>query len=139
MKIKLSGILLIICLSLSFSGNSLHAQQETMYSQYMFNMLQINPAYAGNLTDDNITTLCRKQWVGTKGAPTTESLSWDRRGEGSNVGYGLQLYNDQLGIESTSGFQAFYSYRIPFKRSFLSFGMSGGIMYYRAAFSTVTT
>ncbi len=138
-KIPVSRFKLICCLFVSFACNPLNAQQETMYSQYMFNMLQINPAYAGNLMDDNITALCRKQWVGTKGSPTTASLSWDRRGEGSNVGYGLQLYNDQLGIESTSGFQAFYSYRIPFRKSYLSFGMSGGIMYYRAAFSTVTT
>ena len=110
-----------------------------MYSQYMFNMMHINPAYAGNRAVDNITTLFRKQWVGIEGSPTTATLSWDRRQEESNIGYGLQIYNDRLGIESTSGIQAFYSYRIPFQHSFLSLGLSGGVLNYRAAYSTVET
>ena len=121
------------------AGTALKAQQEPMYSQYQFNLLQINPAYAGNRAVNNITTLFRKQWVGIEDAPTTCSLSWDRRQDGSNVGYGLQVYHDQLGIEATSGFQAFYSFRIAFRKSFLSFGLSGGILNYRALFSTVTT
>ena len=110
-----------------------------MYSQYMFNMMHINPAYAGNRAVDNITTLFRKQWVGIEGSPTTATLSWDRRQEESNIGYGLQIYNDRLGIESTSGIQAFYSYRIQFQHSFLSLGLSGGVLNYRAAYSTVET
>ncbi len=139
-KVVLSNIKVIVILCLfSVAGKTLNAQQEPMYSQYMFNLLQINPAYAGNRAVDNITTLFRKQWVGIDNAPTTASLSWDRRQEGSNVGYGLQLYNDQLGIESTSGLQAFYSFRIPFKNSFLSLGLSGGILNYRAAFSSAST
>jgi len=139
-KLVLSNIkvVFILCLFI-LEATMLKAQQEPMYSQYMFNLLQINPAYAGNRAVDNITTLYRKQWVGIDNAPTTADLSWDRRSEGSNVGYGLQIYNDKLGIESTSGIQAFYSYRIPFKNSFLSFGLSGGILNYRAAFSTATT
>ena len=138
-SLNLPKIRLMLCFCLLFVGNSLKAQQEPMYSQYMFNMLHINPAYAGNRAVDNITTLYRKQWVAIEGAPTTASLSWDRRQEGSNVGYGLQIYNDQLGIESTSGVQAFYSYRIPFEKSFLSFGLSGGVLNYRAAFSQTST
>ncbi len=129
--------MLILCVLVVF--NSLKAQQEPMYSQYMFNMIHINPAYAGNRATDNITTIYRKQWVGIVGGPTTATLSWDARQVDSNVGYGLLIYNDQLGIEATSGFQAFYSYRIPFKNSFLSFGLSAGVLNYRAAFSQVIT
>ena len=131
-------VIFILCLFL-LAGNTLKAQQEPMYSQYMFNLLQINPAYAGNRAVENITTLYRQQWVGIDAAPATATLSWDRRQEGSNVGYGLQIYNDQLGIESTSGIQGFYSFRIPFRNSFLSLGLSGGVLNYRAAFSTATT
>jgi type IX secretion system PorP/SprF family membrane protein len=138
-KQNLLKILVMSCLCLILSCNLLKAQQEPMYSQYMFNMLQINPAYAGNRAVDNVTTLYRKQWVGVEDAPATASLSWDRRQEESNVGYGLQLYNDRLGIETTTGIQAFYSFRIPFEKSFLSFGLSGGALIYRAAFSTVKT
>ena len=117
----------------------LKAQQEPMYSQYMFNMLQLNPAYAGNRGVANITTVYRKQWINIAGAPTTATLSWDKRQDGTNVGYGLQVYNDKIGVENTTGFQGFYSYRLPFENSFLSFGLSGGVLYYNVAYSQIKT
>ena len=115
------------------------AQQEPMYSQYMFNMLQLNPAYAGNRAVDNVTLMYRKQWLNVSGSPTTATVSWDSRQESTNVGYGLQVYNDKIGIENTTGFQGFYSYRIPFENSFLSFGLSAGVLYYNAAYSQIQT
>lgn len=130
-------ILLLLCLVLFASPAK--AQQEPMYSQYMFNMLNVNPAYAGNRAVDNISLLYRKQWLNIPGAPSTGTVSWDRRQEGTNIGYGIQLYNDQIGIESTSGAQAFYSYKIPFSSSSLSFGLSAGVLNYRAAYSQVQT
>ena len=117
----------------------LKAQQEPMYSQYMFNMLQINPAYTGNRVVDNFTTVYRKQWINIPGSPSTATLSWDKRQAGTNVGYGLQVYNDKISIENTTGLQGFYSYRLPFENSFLSFGLSGGLLYYNAALSQVKT
>jgi type IX secretion system PorP/SprF family membrane protein len=135
-NLRIQFVICIYCLVIS---NTIKAQQEPMYSQYMFNMVQINPAYAGNRAINNITSIYRKQWIGIKGAPTTASLSWDARAQESNVGYGLQIYNDQLGIESTTGFQAFYSYRIAFNNSSLSLGLSAGILNYRAGYSDVQT
>lgn len=134
-----SKIRWIFFVCLLFVVNSLKAQQEPMFSQYMFNLIHINPAYAGNRATNNITTLYRKQWLGIEGAPTTASLSWDNRANQSNVGFGFQIYNDQLGIEATSGIQAFYSYRIPFEKSFLSFGVSGGVLNYRTTYSGLLT
>ncbi len=139
MKQILSIILSACCLGLLLICQQLQAQQEPIYSQYMFNMLQINPAYAGNRATSNVTALYRKQWVSVEGAPTTATISWDKRKTGSNIGYGVQLYNDRLGIESNTGLQAFYSYRIPFKSSFLSFGVNGGVVNYRADFSQLST
>jgi len=143
---------IIICLCFLFACNQLKAQQEIMYSQYMYNMININPAFAGNSVNDNITALYRKQWVNVAGSPTTYSVSWDR-GMNENddddlglvqksnlpVGYGLQIYKDQLGIETSQGIQAFYSFRIRFNESVLSLGLSGGVMNYRALFSQVST
>jgi len=123
---------------LLFCCNTLRAQQEPMYSQYMFNMINLNPAYAGNLGGDNVTLLYRMQWVGVDGAPKTGTLSWDRRLPDSNVGYGVQIYNDKLGIETTTGVQAFYSYRLQFDNSNFVFGLSGGVLNYRAAYSRAT-
>ena len=110
-----------------------------MYSQYMFNMLHINPAYAGSRAADNITLLYRNQWIGLAGAPKTGAFSWDKRADDSNVGYGLEVYSDKLGIETTTGFQAFYSYHLPFENSYLSLGLSGGLLNYRAAYSEAVT
>ena len=138
-KLRLSKIIVILSFCLLFVGNSLQAQQEPMYSQYMFNMINLNPAYAGNFGGDNITLLYRMQWVGVDGAPKTGTVSWDRRNVDSNVGYGLQLYNDRLGIEATTGFQGFYSYKLKLSYSTLTFGLSGGALNYRASYSKATT
>jgi len=110
-----------------------------MYSQYMFNMLHINPAYAGSRAADNITLLYRNQWIGMAGAPKTGAFSWDKRADDSNVGYGLEVYSDKLGIEATTGFQAFYSYHLPFENSYLSLGLSGGLLNYKVAYSEAVT
>jgi len=138
-KLRFSKIIPILGFCLLFVGNSLQAQQEPMYSQYMFNMINLNPAYAGNFGGDNITLLYRMQWVGVDGAPKTGTISWDRRNVDSNVGYGLQLYNDRLGIEATTGIQGFYSYKLKLSYSTLTFGLSGGALNYRASYSKATT
>jgi len=130
--------ILMICLSF-FAIQKAKAQQEPMYSQYMFNMIQINPAYAGNRATNNVTAVYRKQWVGIEGAPVTANISWDKRNEDSNVGYGLQVYSDKIGIESTVGIQGFYSFRIATEESSLSLGISAGILNYRADYIDVTT
>ncbi len=138
-KLEVSKLMLILGFCMLLAGSPLKAQQEPMYSQYMFNMLNLNPAYAGNYGGDNVTLLYRMQWVGVDGAPKTGTLSWDRRNVDSNVGYGLQLYNDRLGIESTTGIQGFYSYKLKLSYSTLTFGLSGGTLNYRAAYSKATT
>jgi type IX secretion system PorP/SprF family membrane protein len=129
------GYILMVLIFMTLFYDNASAQQEPMYSQYMFNMLHINPAYAGNKEVDNITFLGRSQWVGIPGAPKTMSVSWDRRNEGSNVGVGAQVYGDKVGIETTTGVQLFYSYHIPFNNASLSFGLSGGLINYRASYS----
>jgi len=132
-------LLSVVLASLLCTCNLLKAQQEPMYSQYMFNMLHINPAYAGSRATDNITLLYRNQWVGLAGAPRTGTFSWDRRADDSNVGYGLEVYSDKLGIETTTGLQAFYSYHLPFENSYLSLGLSGGLLNYKVAYSEAVT
>jgi type IX secretion system PorP/SprF family membrane protein len=109
---------------------------DPMFSQYMFNMLNINPAYAGNRAVNNVSLVYRNQWLGYEGNPVTMMLSWDKRKQESNAGYGAQVYNDHLGIQSTTGVQGFYSYRLPFdNHSTLTMGLSGGVMNYNDHFS----
>lgn len=142
------GIQLIFLCCLPFISMSISAQNEIFYSQYMYNMININPAYAGNRVGDNITSLYRKQWINVEGSPTTYSISWDRGNEDvgdglhqnqTPVGYGIQIYNDCVGIERNLGIQAYFSYRIKFYNSYLALGVSGGVNNYNARYSAVKT
>jgi type IX secretion system PorP/SprF family membrane protein len=144
-RIKIKYLVSVCCL---FTCTGLYSQIDVLYSQYMNNMLNINPAYAGSRAGDNVTALYRKQWLNIEGAPTSFSLSWDRGtediGDGLHqkfqpVSYGLQLYSDRLGVESSQGFQSFYSYRIKFPTSYFAFGVSAGVMSYKALYSQVST
>lgn len=128
----------VICL-LAVSGAA-KAQQHPMYSQYMFNMLNINPAYAGSRGVGTATALYRNQWVGIDGAPRTTSVGFDMPIKEKKIGLGFQLYDDQLGIERTTGFNASYAFRIQLTESgTLSLGLQAGLLNYQANFSRVRT
>lgn len=131
LKSKLYIILLLL------ASGSLYAQQDAMYSQYMFNMMAVNPAYAGSREVLSITGLSRAQWVGLEGAPISNTLSLDMPIKDKNVGLGLQVFNDKIGIMSNSGFYGSYAYRIRFKRSTLSFGLQGGLVHFTANYAQV--
>ncbi len=130
MGLKYFKTILVLILVSGFYIPTLKAQQNAMLSQYMFNMLSINPAYAGNRAVDNVTVLYRNQWAGFDGNPKSSFISWDKRKQDSNVGYGLQMYNDRYGSQSANGVQGFYSFRIPFRHSTLTLGVSGGVFDY---------
>lgn len=113
------------------------AQQEAMYSQYMFNMMAVNPAYAGSREVLSITGLSRAQWVGLEGAPVSNTLSIDMPVKAKKIGLGLQVFSDKIGITSNSGFYGSYAYRIKFDKSTLSFGLQGGMVNYSAEYTRV--
>jgi type IX secretion system PorP/SprF family membrane protein len=116
------------------------AQQQPMYSQYMFNMLNINPAYAGSRGTPSLTALYRNQWVGIPGAPRTSSFSFDMPLNEKKIGVGFQLYDDRLGIERTTGLNAFYAFRFQIaEHGTLSLGLQAGILNYQANYTEVTT
>ncbi len=114
------------------------AQQDPMYSQYMFNTLAINPAYAGSRNVLSVTGLVRSQWIGIDGAPRTQTISFDTPLQGKNVGIGFQAFNDQVGITRTTGAFASYSYRIPARDGTLSLGLQAGLSNFRAQYSLVS-
>lgn len=122
MKRFLFHILLVVCPLL------IKAQNEVTYSQYMFNNLLVNPAYAGYKEDININLLSRNQWVGIKGAPTTQSLIADGAFfHNKNVGLGLSILNDRVGIQGQTSIMANYAYRLPVgEKGRLSFGVGVG-------------
>ncbi|WP_029277761.1 PorP/SprF family type IX secretion system membrane protein [Pedobacter borealis] len=128
---------IIIILILMFAAQFVNAQQEAMYSQYMFNTLAINPAYAGSRNVTSATALYRKQWVGIDGAPETLTFTVDAPSRNKKIGFGLQVFSDKIGVTKTSGVFGSYAYRIRMEKGTLSFGLQAGISQYRADFSSV--
>lgn len=88
------------------------AQQDAQYSQYMFNGIYINPAYAGYKEQLNLHSFYRNQWTGIKGAPKSASLAVDAIANDGNVGLAFQLASDKLGPQSTISAYGSYAYRI---------------------------
>ncbi len=128
--------LAIFFLFLSFSAG-VSAQQDPMYSQYVFNGLLINPAYAGSREVLSATALYRNQWVNIPGAPKTGNFSLDTQVKNQKVGIGLNMIFDKIGVTSHSGIYGIYSYKVNFAEGILSFGLQAGIDFYNSNNSQV--
>ena len=129
-KMKYKRLIYLSIMAISF--HQAKAQTEPMYSQYMYNMLGVNPAYAGNREALSLNFFQRNQWVGIKGAPKTTSLSIDQSIKDGKMGWGIQVYDDRLGVEAATGFNGMLSTRIRVsEKGILSGGLSFGLMNYR--------
>lgn len=136
MKLFFSKILLL--LSLGLLSQPLRAQQDAMFTQYMFNTLAINPAYAGSNEVITMTGLFRKQWVNIEGAPSTATFSIDAPVWGEKMGLGLNIVSDRVGITNTLGVFASYAYRIKTsEKGRLALGLQAGFSQYAADLQSV--
>lgn len=114
----------ILIIQLSF------AQQDPQYSQYMFNQLVINPAYAGCKDAVNTTLILRNQWVGIDGAPQTQTLSAHAPIGKKKIGLGLHIISDQIGPRKNTGVFGSYAYKITLPKGKLSMGLRMGLYQY---------
>ena len=105
------------------------AQQDPQYSQYMFNQLAINPAYAGSKEAISTVIDLRKQWVAMPGAPQTGSISMHGQLLNS-LGIGGHLITENIGPTNWTAAYADFAYRFKLKKGRLSFGLSGGLVNY---------
>lgn len=110
-------------------------QQIPVLSQYMFNGLIINPAYAGSKDYMSATLMVRKQWTGYEGAPVTQNASIHGPLRKKKVGLGLIISNDKIGITNQTDVYASYAYHVPMMVGNLSFGLQGGFSYFKSNFS----
>jgi type IX secretion system PorP/SprF family membrane protein len=111
--------------ALLFTGFVSYAQQDAQYTQYMYNTINVNPAYAGSRGVTSIFGLHRTQWVGLDGAPTTNAFSINAP-LGSNLGGGLSFVNDKIGPTNENTISADISYTIQTSETYkLSFGVKG--------------
>ena len=106
---------------------SLFAQQDALFSQYMFNKLAINPGYAGSRELLSADMIIRQQWVNIEGAPKTVSFSLHSPLNNPHLAVGFNLSNDKIGPLSNTSAMGTFAYRIIFPKSKLSFGIQAGI------------
>ncbi len=102
------------------------AQQEATFSQYFFNPMYINPAYAGSRGIFSGTMVYRAQWVGMSGSPVSQSLGMSSMIPGSNIGLGLEFSNDEAGPLRNTDVSAIFSYHLKLgEKTKLAFGIEG--------------
>lgn len=131
MRIFLSAFILVLV------SSAVYAQQNATYSQYMFNGLAINPAYAGSHEALSVSALARFQNVGLSGAPNTQTFTAHSPLINNRVGVGLLVIHDELSVIGQTGVHFSYAYRLPIKKdkSTLSFGLQGGVSMYNAEYT----
>lgn len=120
------------------SAGQVVAQQDPQYSQYMFNQMAINPAYAGSKEAISTSAFIRSQWTGIEGAPKTETVSAHGPLKKKKVGLGFSVIADQIGPKKSVGALGSYAYRIPIKNGKLSFGLRAGVFNYTYNWNEIT-
>mgnify|MGYP001010518502 FL=1 len=120
MKTKIILIAILISQALCF------AQQDSQYTQYMYNTVNVNPAYAGSRETLSVFLLHRNQWVGLDGAPVTNNVSLNTPIGDSNFGLGFSIINDKIGPTTENQISADLAYFIQVSENYkLSLGMKG--------------
>ena len=114
----------IVFFVLMLTGIVSYAQQDAQFTQYMYNTININPAYAGSRGFMSLFALHRTQWIGLDGAPVTNSFSINTPIGNSKMGVGISFLNDRIGPTNENEISADISYSIRTSESFrLSFGL----------------
>lgn len=122
---------------LALAINELRAQQDPHYTQYMYNMSVMNPAYAGSKESVSGGLLYRAQWVGLDGAPTTGTF-FIHSPVGRNVGLGLSVISDKIGPVEENNVYADFSYTLNLGGEHkLAFGLKGGLTMHKIDFNSI--
>lgn len=127
----MKALRLIVLATVMLTALNSTAQQLPQFTQYMFNTISVNPAYAGSRESLNLTALHRNQWAGIAGNPVTSTVSLHTPLKNEKIGLGLSYISDQLGDESTDFVYADFSYSVPVSfEAKLSFGLKAGFTSY---------
>ncbi len=119
-----------------FLNTALFAQQDPQFTQYMFNLLAINPAYAGSEERVSLKALSRHQWVGFDGAPTTQTLTVHSPLGRESIALGGTIMRDSHGPITQYTFMADVAYRIFMGNDAkLAFGLKGGLNLFQGKFA----
>lgn len=127
----LTTLALLLFATLSF------AQQDPIYSQYLFNPMLVNPAYAGLNNRFNGSVGYRTQWMGLEGQPQTINASLHSSLVQNKVGAGLLVVNDRIGNLNTTEINAAFAYKLQLEKTTLSFGMQAGVQNFNSSMNGV--
>ncbi len=124
---RASRKLLLATLAIALSIMT-RAQQDPMYTMYMWNTMSVNPGYAGSADLFTITGLAREQWVGLDGAPSTQTLTLHTPLSNNAIGIGLSAVHDEVGPVNNTLLFGDFAYRIRVtKNARLAFGLKAGV------------
>jgi type IX secretion system PorP/SprF family membrane protein len=124
---------IIAIISLLLTSGAAFSQQEAMYSQWVYNKQQINPGYTGSKEAVSITALHRSQWVGFKGAPMTDLVSFEAPTQTDELALGGSLMYDKIGPSNEASLSLDVAYRLRLRnRATLSFGGKGTLGLFQA-------
>src|SRR5688572_12709460 len=115
-------------LIMPLSGSGVLAQQRVQFTQYMFNGLVLNPAYAGLEEALSVTFIQRKQWAKIEGSPSTQSFSAHSLFKKKQLGLGGMLINERIGVHRNASALTSAAYHLKVgPLSYLSMGLQAGI------------
>lgn len=138
-KKKIVVIAVLVLMGL-INVKTLLAQQDPLYTQYMDNLLVINPGFAGSKDIGSALLVARNQWVSFDGAPSTRSFSYNTPIKEKNVGIGFSVLSDKIGPMKQTGLYVDYSYFLQVSEDFrLGMGLKGGVSFYRANLTGLAT
>ncbi|NIG53660.1 type IX secretion system membrane protein PorP/SprF [Chitinophaga sp. Cy-1792] len=126
--IKTGSLLALCCCCITKT----YAQQEPIYSQYMFNGMMINPAYPSMDESSSLTAVGRNQWVGVEGAPKTLTASFYTPIKATNTSFGVSLVNEKITVNSQTQVNFNVSQRVKLnEKTYIALGLKGGMTQFR--------
>lgn len=118
---NITALILLLFVSITF------AQQDIQFTHYMYNPSTINPAFAGFRNTLSGTFIHRSQWLGVKGAPSSQALSIQSPLKNENVAVGGNLYYDVIGATTEMALNGDFAYTIMTENSNINFGIKAGV------------
>jgi type IX secretion system PorP/SprF family membrane protein len=135
-KLKQTFFALVVVMMTVLPGT---AQQRPQFTQFMYNNLAINPAYAGVDEVLSLTFVNRNQWSGVENAPSTQSFAAHTPIKNKNIGIGLSILNDKIGVHKNLTALTNYSYRINLsERTSLSMGLQAGVTNLKSDYASLS-
>ncbi|HNQ12423.1 MAG TPA: type IX secretion system membrane protein PorP/SprF [Bacteroidia bacterium] len=130
-------LLIILSLLVLVCIDTVHAQQQGLLSQYLFNDMPLNPAYSGTKEYVSSAMLYRKQWSSFPGAPESALFNIHTPIKNKRIGLGLTALNDKIGVTTNNELSFTYAYHLPLSQAKLSLGLRGVISQVKTDFGSL--